>query len=88
MAICKKPSTAVTIPMILSALPNRRTVMEQVRMVARTDTPVLLFGETGIGNEQLARAIHEFSDRSAAIMVKVNCAGAARRTDRERIVRS
>jgi formate hydrogenlyase transcriptional activator len=51
-----------------------RTVMEQVRMVARTDTPVLLLGETGTGKELLARAIHEFSDRSAAIMVKVNCA--------------
>jgi transcriptional regulator with GAF, ATPase, and Fis domain len=48
--------------------------MEQVRMVARTDTPVLLLGETGTGKELLARAIHEFSDRSAAIMVKVNCA--------------
>jgi formate hydrogenlyase transcriptional activator len=51
-----------------------RTVMEQVRMVARTDTPVLLLGETGTGKELLARAIHESSDRSAAIMVKVNCA--------------
>ncbi|MDO9270008.1 MAG: sigma 54-interacting transcriptional regulator [Methylobacter sp.] len=51
-----------------------RTVMEQVRMVARTDTPVLLLGETGTGKELLARAIHEFSDRSTAIMVKVNCA--------------
>ena len=51
-----------------------RMVMEQVRMVARTDTPVLLLGETGTGKELLARAIHEFSDRSAAIMVKVNCA--------------
>jgi len=48
--------------------------MEQVRMVARTDTPVLLLGETGTGKELLARAIHEFSDRSASILVKVNCA--------------
>jgi PAS domain S-box-containing protein len=51
-----------------------RNVMEQVRMVARTDTPVLLLGETGTGKELLARAIHEFSDRSASILVKVNCA--------------
>ncbi|TAN68973.1 MAG: PAS domain S-box protein [Methylobacter sp.] len=51
-----------------------RAVMEQVRMVARTDTPVLLLGETGTGKELLARAIHEFSERSAVIMVKVNCA--------------
>ncbi|MGZ5028801.1 MAG: sigma 54-interacting transcriptional regulator [Methylobacter sp.] len=58
----------------VSASKPMRTVMEQVRMVARTDTPVLLLGETGTGKELLARAIHEFSDRSAAIMVKVNCA--------------
>jgi formate hydrogenlyase transcriptional activator len=51
-----------------------RNVMEQVRMVARTDTPVLLLGETGTGKELLARAIHEYSDRNAAILVKVNCA--------------
>jgi len=51
-----------------------RTLMEQVRMVARTDTPVLLLGETGTGKELLARATHEFSDRHKAILVKVNCA--------------
>lgn len=51
-----------------------RTVMEQIRMVARTDTPVLLLGETGTGKELLARAVHEFSDRGAEILVKVNCA--------------
>ncbi|MEI6335784.1 MAG: sigma 54-interacting transcriptional regulator [Methylococcaceae bacterium] len=51
-----------------------RTVMQQVRMVARTDTPVLLLGETGTGKELLARALHEFSDRSGSILVKVNCA--------------
>jgi len=50
-----------------------RTVMEQVRIVARTDTPVLLLGETGTGKELLARAIHELSDRNASILVKVNC---------------
>jgi transcriptional regulator with GAF, ATPase, and Fis domain len=51
-----------------------KAVMEQVRMVARTDTPVLLLGETGTGKELLARAIHEFSDRSGSILVKINCA--------------
>lgn len=51
-----------------------RTVLEQIRMVARTDTPVLLLGETGTGKELLARSIHEFSDRRASIMVKINCA--------------
>ena len=49
-----------------------RRVLEQIRMVAHADTPVLLLGETGTGKELLARSIHEFSDRSASIMVKIN----------------
>lgn len=58
----------------ISVSKEMRAVMAQVRMVARTDTPVLLLGETGTGKELLARALHEFSDRSTAILVKVNCA--------------
>lgn len=51
-----------------------RAALEQVAMVARTDTPVLLLGETGTGKALLARAIHEQSGRGNAIMVKLNCA--------------
>lgn len=51
-----------------------RAVLEQARMVARTDTPVLLLGETGTGKELLARAIHDQSGRGDEILVKVNCA--------------
>jgi PAS domain S-box-containing protein len=58
----------------VSGSKEMRAVMAQVRRVARTDTPVLLLGETGTGKELLARAVHESSDRSAAILVKVNCA--------------
>ncbi|MDD2725211.1 MAG: sigma 54-interacting transcriptional regulator [Methylovulum sp.] len=59
---------------IVSGSKEMRAVFEQARMVARTDTPVLLLGETGTGKELLARGIHELSDRSKAILVKVNCA--------------
>jgi len=59
---------------IVSASGEMQAVFEQVRMVAVTDTPVLLLGETGTGKELLARAIHELSDRRAALLVKVNCA--------------
>ena len=58
----------------VSASKLMRSVMEQARMVAATDTPVLLLGETGTGKELLAQAIHEFSSRDHAILVKVNCA--------------
>jgi formate hydrogenlyase transcriptional activator len=59
---------------IVSGSKAMRSVFEQARMVARTDTPVLLLGETGTGKELLARGIHDLSDRSGAILVKVNCA--------------
>jgi transcriptional regulator with GAF, ATPase, and Fis domain len=50
-----------------------RHVMERVDLVARSDAPVLLFGETGSGKEVIARAIHNRSPRAAAPFHRVNC---------------
>ncbi|TKI05359.1 sigma 54-interacting transcriptional regulator [Martelella alba] len=49
-------------------------VLEQVQMVADSDSTVLILGETGTGKELIARAIHEHSGRSGKRMVKMNCA--------------
>ena len=51
-----------------------REVLQQVEMVAGTDSTVLLLGETGTGKELIARAIHERSRRKSRALVKVNCA--------------
>jgi formate hydrogenlyase transcriptional activator len=51
-----------------------REVLEQVEMVAPTDSTVLLLGETGTGKELIARAIHDRSFRNHRTMVKLNCA--------------
>lgn len=48
-------------------------VMERVRLVARSDAPVLIFGETGSGKELIARAIHNRSPRTGAAFIRVNC---------------
>lgn len=48
-------------------------VMDKVEKVARTDAPVLIFGETGAGKEVVARAIHARSRRCNGPMVRVNC---------------
>jgi formate hydrogenlyase transcriptional activator len=51
-----------------------RKVVEQVAIVAPTDSTVLLHGETGTGKELIARAIHTLSSRREHTFVRVNCA--------------
>jgi len=51
-----------------------RKVLASVRMVAGTDSTVLVTGETGTGKEVVVRAIHGLSSRKNKILVKVNCA--------------
>ncbi len=53
--------------------PAQRKVLQQIALVAPTDTTVLITGESGTGKELVARAIHEGSTRSARPMIKVNC---------------
>ncbi|MGO9084639.1 MAG: sigma-54 interaction domain-containing protein [Terriglobales bacterium] len=51
-----------------------REVMDLVRIVAPTESTVLIQGETGTGKELVARAIHEYSKRSSRPFVRLNCA--------------
>ena len=49
-------------------------VRQEIDAVAITDFPVLIFGETGVGKELVARAIHDGSRRREAPLIQVNCA--------------
>jgi formate hydrogenlyase transcriptional activator len=51
-----------------------RKVLDQVAIVAPTDSTVLLLGETGTGKELIARAIHNHSPRRERTFVRLNCA--------------
>lgn len=53
-------------------------VLEEVHAVARTNANVLILGESGVGKELIAAAIHEESARSEQPLVKVNCASIPR----------
>jgi hydrogenase-4 transcriptional activator len=58
---------------IVGADGGLRSVLERVELVARSDVPVLILGETGAGKEVVARAIHARSPRAAGPFVRVNC---------------
>lgn len=49
-------------------------VVEKIRVVAPTDTSVLVVGESGTGKEKVAHAVHDLSERNSNTIVIVNCA--------------
>ena len=50
------------------------TLREQIARVAKTDASVLILGDSGVGKELVADAIHYGSSRSEGPLVKINCA--------------
>jgi sigma-54 dependent transcriptional regulator, acetoin dehydrogenase operon transcriptional activator AcoR len=55
-----------------------RQAVEKARHLADLDVPVLLQGETGVGKEMFARAIHEGGQRTKGPFVALNCGGLPR----------
>lgn len=59
---------------IVGESPALRAALEDVRLLAPSDLPVLILGDTGTGKELAARWIHAQSDREEGPFLAVNCA--------------
>ena len=53
------------------------SLREEVELLKRSDAKILITGESGVGKEVIAKAIHRSSRRAQASLVSVNCAGVA-----------
>lgn len=69
------PLTKVEEAFLLGPSPAMASIREQMSVVAPTDIPVLVLGESGTGRGVLARQIHFQSPRAKAPFVVVNCVG-------------
>jgi transcriptional regulator with GAF, ATPase, and Fis domain len=58
---------------LVGSSPAWTAVLDSIRLVAATDAPVLLLGETGTGKEEAARALHRLSARARSPFVALNC---------------
>ncbi|MFO0870892.1 MAG: sigma-54 dependent transcriptional regulator, partial [Pirellulales bacterium] len=58
---------------VVGADSGLRHVMERIELVAPSDVPVLILGETGTGKEVVSRAMHGRSPRAHGPFIRVNC---------------
>ncbi len=59
--------------LVVGADEGLKAVMERVALVAPSELPILILGDTGTGKEVIARAIHARSPRSKQPFLRVNC---------------
>jgi len=67
-------NVAMNLGRIVGTSPALRRMLKRVEAVANTPATVLLHGESGVGKELVAHAIHARSPRAEGSLVKVNCA--------------
>lgn len=63
-----------SLPEIVADSPQMKESLRLVQRVAPSDTSVLITGESGVGKELIAQAIHRLSDRADKPFIDLNCA--------------
>jgi two-component system, NtrC family, response regulator AtoC len=64
----------VNTPLLFDGHPRMRAIRSIIDRIADTDTTVLIRGESGVGKDLIARAVHAASTHREGPFVKVNCA--------------
>ncbi|WP_114418191.1 nitric oxide reductase transcriptional regulator NorR [Marinospirillum perlucidum] len=59
---------------IIAQSPLVTSLLQELDVVAQSDLPLLLLGETGVGKELFARFVHQHSQRAEQPMLHINCA--------------
>lgn len=62
-------------PGVVADSPAMRSVLRTAALVAASEVPVLVTGESGVGKEVVADLIHRWSDRASKPLIAANCAG-------------
>ena len=66
--------THQSIPEIVAESPQMKEALRLVQRVAPSDTSVMITGESGVGKELIAQAIHRLSNRADKPFIDLNCA--------------
>ncbi len=59
---------------LIGSSPPMRALFQQIKQIGRADGPVVIIGESGVGKELVAQAVHAESERKGEAFVPVNCA--------------
>jgi len=60
-------------PAIIAKSPTMQKILQSIEVIAPTTATVLIQGQTGVGKELIARAIHAMSDRCQKPFIPINC---------------
>jgi transcriptional regulator with PAS, ATPase and Fis domain len=60
-------------PVIIAKSATMQKILQSIEVVAPTTATVLIHGQTGVGKELIARAIHAMSDRCKKPFIPINC---------------